>query len=226
MSESQSQDAITYRQELLKIIRDEDAAKQFEDRNLFLVLKFLRKGPMTLEDLVIAFKEANDEKSDKTIYRYLNKLGKTSLVARAGKRISTNEENQITTQTLYTRTAKVFFNAITHKCREEYKNHEEKKERMIKAIGILVGQRFNKRKGFEVILKALLTKIDNRKQELLEELVGTANEEALDCIADLDWKEINYVLESVVLLALLNEKTNWQRELTECYSTSTDEKNR
>ncbi|MCK5047367.1 MAG: hypothetical protein KAS22_12350, partial [Candidatus Heimdallarchaeota archaeon] len=69
-----SQDVITYKPAKLIFIKDEKKNQLFHDENLNYVLKFLRKGAMTIHDLSDSFKQIDDEKSDKSIYRYLHKL--------------------------------------------------------------------------------------------------------------------------------------------------------
>ena len=79
----ESQDVITYTQPIVKVIEDEKAIDVMKDTNLIPVLRFLRKGPMTINDLVDIFKKKGDQKSDKTIYRYLQAPVKAKLVAKA-----------------------------------------------------------------------------------------------------------------------------------------------
>ena len=61
-----SQDVITYTQKIVKVIEDDKTAKVIRDENLFPVLKYLQKGPMTIMDLVAFFKKSGEKKSDKT----------------------------------------------------------------------------------------------------------------------------------------------------------------
>ncbi|MHA1212083.1 MAG: hypothetical protein ACTSSH_06445, partial [Candidatus Heimdallarchaeota archaeon] len=108
-----SQDVIINKEKLVKTIYDLNNARCLQDdKNCELLLNFLLKGPMTFQDIKNAFKEVNAEKSDKTVYGYLNRLKKSTLVMEAGKRIITYSESHIKTLTLYSRTAKVFYIAI------------------------------------------------------------------------------------------------------------------
>ncbi|MFW9923484.1 MAG: hypothetical protein ACFFDW_09405, partial [Candidatus Thorarchaeota archaeon] len=107
------QDVIVNKEKLVKTIYDMESAKCLQDdKNCQLLLTFLLEGPMTFDDIKQAFKDVQAEKSDKTIYGYLNKLKKSDLVMETGKRIITFSESQIKTLTLYAKTAKVFYIAI------------------------------------------------------------------------------------------------------------------
>ena len=141
----ESQDVVTYRQKVIRVITDEETGNNFQDENLMLVLKFLRKGPMTIQDLEAAFRTAGYEKSEKTIYRYLHKLVQAGLVAKAGKRITSIQEDNLTSQTLYSRSAKVFFENYS---KEEKEKPEVRKGKQIHDVGrLLLSQLFNNKKG-------------------------------------------------------------------------------
>ncbi|MFW9924523.1 MAG: ArsR family transcriptional regulator, partial [Candidatus Thorarchaeota archaeon] len=103
------QDIITNKQKLVEVFEDNNVEGVLDDDNHRYLLHYLNKGPLTVEELRIAFVKSGNEKSDKTIYRYLNKLKKAGLVIEAGKRIFMDEENQIKTQTLFARVAKIIF---------------------------------------------------------------------------------------------------------------------
>ena len=109
MPERQYKDAITYEPKFVEIIKEKERIDLLKDENILLLLKILRfnKNPMTIEDLETGFREKGNQKSIKTIYRYLSKLENANLITHAGKRVL-SVNNKIRTQTLYTRTARIF----------------------------------------------------------------------------------------------------------------------
>ncbi len=214
-------DAVTYTPPVLRVIDDEESLKLFIDKNLLLVLKVLReqKRPMTVKDIEAVFKKIEMEKSDKTIYRYIAKLEKSGLVVQAGKRIFTDEQHKMKTQTLYSRTAKIFFPKKSVKM-ELAEEDRQKKHHMIRTLRILIGNlfAFKDRKGSEECLDNLTDRIYQRKSELIIELVEASIEELDDLIADLSLDEINSLLDKASLLAILKEKDDWHEELVKCFA--------
>ena len=81
-----AQDIISYEQETIKIMTDE-MMEVYEDKNLMNVIKFLRAGPRTINDLIKDFDEIGESKSDKSIYRYIKQLIESNIVAKAGPKI-------------------------------------------------------------------------------------------------------------------------------------------
>ena len=142
MDDDRFQDAVAYSQSLMKEITDEETIQLFKDKNLSRVIEFLRthKGAMTVPELEESFKKIGEEKSDKTIYRYLKKLEDAGLVIQAGKRVFASE-TKVKTQTLYMRSAKVFY--IVKPEDDEEACPEEKK--LTEALGISIGKKMNLR---------------------------------------------------------------------------------
>jgi len=193
-----SQDVITYKPEKLVFIKDEKNNKLFEDENLYHVLKFLRKGPMTIQDLSDAFKENNDEKSDKTIYRYLHKLIQAKLVAKAGKRITTVNENDLTSETLYIRTATAFILKIPLAKKEKQEFHSP----IFDAIYLLFKKKYGKN-GNQKEFKKFFDKIDNERDQYIIDLYEKADKETMKALESLEGKNILFALEYASWLAIL-----------------------
>ncbi|MHA1347959.1 MAG: hypothetical protein ACTSVO_00230 [Candidatus Heimdallarchaeaceae archaeon] len=81
----------------------------FSDSNyLFLRQVLNQKGPLTINDILEEFRETNNEKSVKTIYRYLGKLTDKGMTIKCGKRVYENNKSE----TLYGTTAKFFLIGI------------------------------------------------------------------------------------------------------------------
>ena len=207
-----SQEVITYKQKPVRIIRDEETLEYFKDENLMYVIKFLKDGPMSIQDLEKAFKRIGEEKSDKTIYRYLHKLIQGKLVAKAGKRVTSVKEDDLVSETIYLRTAKAFITVMPIDIRE-CKGGEEcpvwEVTRLL--LGQLLGSKGDKKKFAD-----FATSIDRDKDDLVINLFENADEETLDKIADLDWQGINHVLQFAGWLAICTKK-DILKELKECF---------
>jgi len=213
MGDVQYKDAITYSQPLLKEITDENIIQLFKDENLSSVIEFLRthKGAMTVPDLEESFKNKKKKKSDKTIYRYLKKLEDAELVIQAGKRVFLSEK-KLKTQTLYMRTAKVFY--IT-KSDEAEADPEEKK--MITAVGISISKKLNLRLSSVECLEKFLKRFKEKYSKYPIEIIQNAEDEITDLLEGLDFEYSKSLIETISLLALLNDKGEWQEELLKCF---------
>ena len=102
------QDFKTYEPKPIKHIDIPRDDTTFRDSNLLFLRNLLnRLGPLTIKDIVREFKEGKEveEKSDKTIYRYIGKLKDLGMVTQVGKRIYVDD---LKTETLFGVTAKFF----------------------------------------------------------------------------------------------------------------------
>ncbi|MFX0084491.1 MAG: hypothetical protein ACFFAU_02355 [Candidatus Hodarchaeota archaeon] len=216
MPDLEYQDAITYEQPLRKEIT-EDQIQVFKDKNLYLVLDFLRTNnqPMTVEDLEMNFKKIGDKKSNKSIYRYLKKLEDEKLVVQAGKRVYTIK-NKLKTQTLYMRSAKIFFPVA--KPRDDcFSSNEDQTQKMIEAIGLLLSKKLNGRLISTECLTRLIKKIQQMQNDLTINLIDDAEEEIAEKIKTLDWKHTQSLLAIVSLLTLLSEEKVLYNDLSSCF---------
>lgn len=120
------QDFITYKEKAIEILADKKAWEIIEDPRYNPILVSLRKGPMTVRDLEVEYNKLvlqdigklslapkdkkllieKTKRKGKTLYKYLTLLEKNGLVVQAGKRI---KMGQTATETLYGRSAKMFF---------------------------------------------------------------------------------------------------------------------
>ncbi len=214
MSEKKFKDAITYSQPLMKEITDLKTIQLFKDENLMCVLKSLRNssGVMTVRELKDDLK-----KSDKTIYRYLKKLEDAGLVVQAGKRVFSADERKIKTQTLYMRTAKIFFPVMKPEDKEECNEEEQyQKGKMIEAIGKMMSKQVKAKLKSVECLENFLTKLYSEQSTLPRTIMQNTNEEISDLISNLDWKFIESMVETVNLIALLYN-TELQEDLFSCF---------
>ena len=189
------QQAITYKQKAILILNDEQSLC-FNDTNLAWLLKFLAKGPLTISDLENVFKKHGKEKSEKTLYRYLSKLLKVGLVAKAGKRITSVDEGMLISETIYSRVAKVFISKKPKKFAEGEIRPEFEVAKMI------LSSIFDKKGGCGICFTEIANRFDIEKHTLFVELLEHADPEALEQFAELDWKGINTVKEFVGWIAL------------------------
>ena len=175
-----SQDIITYKQKIVTVLDENVRAQIDSDENYHLIIKVLRKGPMTVNDLVEEFERHNMKKSDKSIYRYLKELIDLKLVARAGKRIKSIDEKDLQSETIYIRTAKIFLTmGLKHKAK---KIGKEKVEKLFEAIFHLLQTKYGDRITSSEGIKDLLTHFDEVKEKIIVELLENADKEILNKI--------------------------------------------
>jgi len=209
----ESQDVITYTQKIVKVIDDEKTTKVIQDENLFPVLKYLQKGPMTIMDLVSIFKKSGEEKSDKTIYRYLHTLIKAKLVAKAGKRIISITEDELKSETLYMRTAKAFIfpEALKHDPNISEKGFCP----VFDAARFLLKPVTGGKTLDSDCFQKLLFKIDQERDDLLVELFKNIEDSTIREINELNWRELEYCL-NYTSWAALAAKVDLKKELAKC----------
>jgi len=213
MAVTGTQNVVTFKQKPVIIIRDKETLELFKDENLVYVLKFLRKEPMSIDDLVAAFQKIGIEKSDKSVYRYLHKLIKAKLAAKAGKRITSKTSDSLTSETIYTRSAIAFITVIPVEDRIAKK---EKASPLWDAARFLLNEHFGKT-AKERNFVDFANEIDDARDQLLIDIFETASEETLEKVALLDYNGINFLLQVVGWLALI-PKRNLAEELDEIFN--------
>ncbi len=195
-------------------IKDEKKNKLFSDENLNYVLKFLRKGAMTIHDLSDNFKRIEEEKSDKSIYRYLHKLIQAKLVAKAGKRITTKNESDLISETLYMRTSNAFILKIPLAKKEKEDFHSP----IFDSMYLLLKQQYGNKKIGKKAFKKFFDKIDNERDQYIMDLYEKADEETMNKLGDLEGKNILFALEYASWIAILL-KYDIKMELEKIYSS-------
>jgi len=205
-----TQDVIINRERLLKTIYDLESAKCLQDdKNCQLLLSFLLEGPMTFEDIKNSFIEVQAEKSDKTIYGYLNKLKKADLVMETGKRIITFSESQIKTLTLYSRTAKVFYIAIDIK--------KEIRETYFELIGKLLCQILDYTDFDRDCFKKLYDDFIQSKRNDVQRINEIENSDIVELIASNDVRGTKFVIDTYMFFAFIAENQNIAQEFNKCF---------
>ncbi|NPD89310.1 MAG: winged helix-turn-helix transcriptional regulator [Asgard group archaeon] len=210
------QDTIAYQQKAFLVVNTPEAVKCLRDRKIrFRILTLLTDNPMTLSELKNELK-----KSDKTVYRYLNELENAGLVVQAGRRVFKNEKNKFSGQTLYTRSAKVFYDGLIMEEIDQWikdKKTTKHQNKIMNQVSLLVGQLFNNRKGDNKSLWELHKKLIKKRTEFIETFLDNLSEENMSIITSLTYKEVQYIIDTVGLFALLTEP-GWNEELATCFS--------
>jgi len=202
------QDVITYNQKIVSYIKDTEIAQYFYDKDFGLLLQFLRSGPKTLKEIEDAYKTADNEKSDKTIYRYIKDLTENGLVVEAGKRIFTDEQNKNKTVTIYMRTAKVFFDHTkTWKTNEKTKDKDEKMNKIYNALKILLESLYEGKEFSVEYISKIYNKIYNEGDELALETIEKTGDEVFNLLEHLDYNDLNeFILNLNWFLLVFDEK--------------------
>lgn len=205
-----TQDAISVKQQFVKVLRGKET-EVWTNEKLVPVIKILQQGPMTLNEISAAYRRKGEKKSDITLYRYLNTLEKLKLVVPGGKRVSVDENGQLKSQTLYVRTAKLFFKG-------DFPNLEkhDKADVIVKATGLILGQMIKDKTASEEAILTLIEEIENRRIALIEELVKTTGDQLLELLAEVEWKDIDSLIHRVGWLALILEE-KWLKIILECF---------
>ncbi|NHJ49775.1 MAG: hypothetical protein FK733_18430 [Asgard group archaeon] len=208
-----SQDIITYKQKVASVPDEKAMRRMNSDENLMIIIAALRKGPMTVNELVKEFEGQGKKKSDKSVYRYLKELIELKIVARAGKRITSLDEKDLQSETIYIRTAKLFLMG-NMKYKAE-KLGKEKIDQLMDVIQSLIINKYSDKITSKEGIHNLLIKFDEEKEKFLLEVLDNANEETLKKLSKVDWKLIDYVIEYTGWLALVLE-LDIQKEIEKC----------
>jgi hypothetical protein len=217
MSDLNAKDAITQKQAFVLEITDDEALQLFHDENLMYILTLLRSTTfMTFKELEEAFRSKGKEKSNKTIYRYLKRLEDGQLVVQAGKRVWSDEKKKIRTETLYMRTATIFFPKKSKTLEES--EEETNDSDFFKALEILMSKRLKMKVKPENNLKSVVCQLKSSLAEFGTDTIKNADENSAGLISSLDWDNVNYLIEIVGLLTLLTEEeTDWKEEILSCF---------
>lgn len=207
-----TQDVIINQEKLVKTIYDIEHVRCLQDdKNCELLLNFLLKGPMTFDDIKNSFKEVNAEKSDKTIYGYLNKLKKAKLVMESGKRVITYPDNRIKTLTLYSRTAKVFYIAL------DLEDENREKEEYFIIIGKIAAHLFNIPKFDSNCFHKYYDEFTIKKRKDIEKINKIDNPEILNKLTSLDVRATKYIIDTLCWLSFIGSKKEVHRDLMDCF---------
>lgn len=207
---------MTFQPEIVKIVCEEDKLALLKDPKYVPIIKMLRKRPMTVKEIEAeynqGFEDESDKKSDKTLYRYLKELENAALVIPTGQRVVIG---RTATETLYGRTAKIFYLGQNDKVEE----HFSKNPKMISAISNLI-KRYLDTDNLETDenqLISLLTKFHNVSVNEITKILETSKPEDLNIFTDMDFEDINYVLDSVGAIIILMKYMDLHEELMKSF---------
>jgi len=202
------QDVITYNQKIVSYIKDKEIAQYFYDKDYGLLLQVLRSGPKTIKEIEIAYRTADNEKSDKTIYRYIKDLTDNGLLVEAGKRIFTDEQNKNKTSTIFMRTAKVFYDHTkTWKIHDQSKDKDEKMNNVFSALKILLESLYEGKEFSIDYITKIYNKIYNKGDELALEAIEKTGDKLFKLLEHLDYFDLNeFILNLNWFLLVFDEK--------------------
>ncbi|NHJ85930.1 MAG: winged helix-turn-helix transcriptional regulator [Asgard group archaeon] len=207
-------DIITNNQKVVQVFTGEEIEKILEDDNHRQILQFLFRGPLTVEELELAYKQSGIIKSDKSIYRYLGRLKKAGLVIEAGKRIFSENENQIKTQTLFSRVAKIIYSPVRGITRQT-----ELETKSLEILNIILQEKLGFKSQAEPnCLKNNTKLITRKKNEALSNFFNeTKNERLLSLVEEFDIHELYPVLDLAGWIILYEEHPEIVKEFIKCY---------
>lgn len=191
------QDVITYNQVVTKRIKDKEISKYFYDKDYGLLLTFLRTGPKTIKEIEDAYAAEGNEKSDKTLYRYIRTLEEVGLAVEAGKRIFTDEENRNKSVSIFMRTAKVFFDDTMDKS-----TTKTSKKKIYQAYKLLLGQVDEDQLFTKECIENIMTKL-SKGEELAIEFIQNSDEKVFELLKGQDFTEINQFIQNIAWLIMI-----------------------
>ena len=196
-------DLVTYEPKITQLVTDLETIETLREDNIDCLLRYFRKGPMTIRELVDEFKNEGMIKSESSVYRYVQKMIQTKVAVKAGKRITSINEDEIRSETLYSRTAKVFLIVDT------FKKVEPALEKIDEQIFILTKKllllNYKDKKINDKKLAEFMEEIVALRYENLSNLIDDADESVLELFKDLEFPIIQYILEFVSWLSIIDK---------------------
>lgn len=194
------QDVITYNQKVTQRIKDKEVSKYFYDKDYGLLLTFLRTGPKTIKEIEEAYKAEGNEKSDKTLYRYIRTLEEVGLAVEAGKRIFTDEENRNKSVSIFMRTAKVFFDDTQDKA-----TTKAAQKKLYQAYKILLDQVDENKSFTNECIENIMDKVVQGEKAALE-FIQNSEEKVFELLEGKDFTEVNQFISNIAwLITIYNE---------------------
>ncbi|MCE7743236.1 MAG: hypothetical protein GOP50_12370 [Candidatus Heimdallarchaeota archaeon] len=204
------QDVLTFKQQEVRVLKDVEIINKLYDPTLEPIIIVLRSGPLTIKELVKEYnKIAEEPKSEMTIYRYIKDLDKLGIVTEIGKRI---KKGQSATETLYGRTAKIFWNLPDEE--DYWKLDKSKKylEPLLQLMSLYKG-------GSKISnnnLRDLLSLTHKITTEEVAEFLDQNNEAISGIFSGLSFKDVDKIITYFSNLILLMKKDSFTKELEKC----------
>ncbi|MCG3260060.1 MAG: hypothetical protein H7644_09950 [Candidatus Heimdallarchaeota archaeon] len=212
--------------ETVKIIKDVTKYQLLESQNLEAIIVALRKGPKTVNELEIDYNAFVKEKIQKmnltrkeeevlekkmfrqakTLYKYIKVLKENGFVVDAGKRYT---ENQRAAETLYGRTAKLFFYIRGEHSWLDSENIKPSLDFMSKLLGIMNQSKQPSVKKLREILISMETKVNQD----LENLFTTFSKEIADISEDISYEDLTFLIFGLNLILLMKNYPVFEDDL-------------
>lgn len=197
--------------EFMKLISDDKIIEIISDKNHHPILKILKKEPMTVKELEVAYEEeTGKKKSNKTIYRYLKTLEDNGLVMSAGQLVITGKT---ATESIYARTARAFF--LIGKGKSCYEG--AKGDKVAQGIGFILSPLYDNKKANSEKLKQIIQEYEDTQLKQIEKFSENVGDEILDIIEDVDFKVIQQILEFSTLFAGLKANPGLMDRVEACF---------
>ncbi len=210
MNSQDVQDVITYEQKGVKVIRDEDLTRKLSDPNIEPIIILLRESPLTIKELVEKYNlMAEDPKSEMTIYRYVKDLDREDIVTEVGKRI---KKGQSASETLYGRTAKIFWNLPD--ADDYWKTHNSKK--LLEPLRTLVSLYKSDEKINSNNLSNLLALTSKTSSVEMANFFDQNDDEVTKALSGLSFKEVNKIFDVLSTLILLIHRDDFAKDIEKC----------
>jgi len=208
-----SQDLVTYKTKITQVISEIETIKALSDDNIDCLLRYFRKGPMTIGELVKEFKKEGQIKSESTVYRYVQKMIQSKIAAKAGKRITSINEEEIRSETLYSRTAKIFL--ITDKL-GILDGMDELVIKYSKLTRLLLEHNFKDRKSTDKNFLEFINNLMVIRFENLSNIIESADESILELFNDLEFASVQSIMETVSWLSII-DKPEFREEFNKAF---------
>lgn len=156
------------------------------------------------------YKLSKEQKSEKTIYRYVKDLTQAGLIVPAGQRVITGKT---ATETLYTRKARIF---IIRQHSDDTWRCDECKSTLSKVSKMLALSMGIKEPKVENLAK-LMSNIDMYHEDEQIRLFEQYDDEIKEMIKDCSFTETNRVLETFKTIYLLLKVDEFKDEIKQCF---------
>ena len=195
-------DIILNKMKLIKEIKDEKITKILTNKDLKMMLKLLYK-PVTIEEIEKSFKEFDRTKSSKTIYRYLATLKKAGLVIEAGKRIKGEDNQNITNQTLFCRSASIFTLGF------DYTVNDKEFRENLSIIKKILEQKYQNDQeiNFERF-ELFFQEVSRKKMQLILNFLNDSQDLFADISGIVEWTRFFNLIDIISWFMLFNEQND------------------
>ena len=223
------QDYINYEEKAILILDDEDAWKLMGDSRYSPILVALRIGPLTVKDLEVEYNKlvlkgidnlslgSKDKKElaektrrkGKTLYKYLAQLEKAGLIVQAGKRI---KMGQTATETLYGRTAKLFY----YSDKRKLSKLTESVKKIIPVLGRILSLDMG---GKEISDECLLKFIDDTfhtTDNQLNEIFTKYSDVITEASSEIYFDDLYILVETIQIYMSIKNAPELMKQLEKC----------